>query len=127
MRTLRCHILLQGVERADTVGLRKAVVLAAVDNQHRGGPLVHEVDRIVPGDGWGGHSERAALRLGGKGLLFDDLLRAGLPRASSPFIVELRTIASVVERCDVCRKTHEEELVGGVAVVLGAEGLHATC
>lgn len=125
MRTLWRHVLLQGVERADTVSLREAVVLAAVDDQHRGGPLVHEVDRIVPGDGWGGQSERAALRVGGKDLLFNDLLRAGLPWASSPFVVELRTIASVVERCDDCWKTHEEELVGGVAVVLGAEGLYA--
>ena len=42
------HLLLEGVEGADAVGFGQAVVLAAVDDEHRGRPLVYEVDRVVP-------------------------------------------------------------------------------
>lgn len=72
------------MERANAVRLGQAVVFAPVDNEHRGLPFVHEVDRVE---------------------LLDHLLGMGLPRASSPLVVE------------------EEELVRGVAVVLSAKRL----
>lgn len=78
-------VLLKGMERANAVRLGQAVVLAPVDDEHWCLPLVYEVDRVK---------------------LLDHLLGAGLPRASSPLVVE------------------EEELVSGVTVVLSAERLH---
>ena len=64
----RGNELLKGVERANTVCLWQAVVLAPMDDEHRCLPFVHKVDRVE---------------------LLDHFLSAGLPRASSPLVVEL--------------------------------------
>ena len=56
------------MERADTIGLGQAIVLAPVDGELRRRPLVNEQRRAV---------------------LVEDLLAVLVPRAASPLVVEL--------------------------------------
>lgn len=42
------NVLLKSVERANAICLRQAVVLASVDDEHRGRPVLDEVQWVVP-------------------------------------------------------------------------------
>lgn len=123
------HVLLQDVEGADALRLREPVVLAAMYDQHRRGPLVNEVRGVVSTNG-----ARVSLipvpcptdtAAEAEHVLCEVRLRACVPRPATPLFVELhgRHVRARTISRSVKRDTHEKELVSGVAVVRSGEDL----
>ena len=87
------YVLLKDMEGTDALRLRETVVLAAVYDQHRRGPLVNEVRGVVSTNG-----ARVSLipvpcpadtAAEAEHVLCEVRLRACVPRPASPLFVEL--------------------------------------